>query len=93
MPTIGQPIFAEGHVHDLDDLLAVDLAERAAEDGRVLGEHGDRAAVDRAGAGDDAVAVGPRPIHAERGGAVADVLVELDERSRCRPAARSVRGR
>ena len=44
-------------VHDLDDLLAVDLAERAAEDGHVLAEDRDGPAVDRAVAGDDAVAV------------------------------------
>src|SRR6516165_3707091 len=48
-------------VHHLDDLLAVDLAEAAAEDGEVLAEHGDRPAVHRAGAGDHAVAVGPVP--------------------------------
>ena len=35
-------------VHDLDDLLAEDLAEGAAEDREVLGEDGDLAAVDRA---------------------------------------------
>jgi hypothetical protein len=37
MPMTGQPILI-GQVHDLDDLLAEDLAERAAEDGEVLGE-------------------------------------------------------
>ncbi len=31
----------QGEVHDLGDLLAVDLAQGAAEDGEVLGEHGD----------------------------------------------------
>ena len=45
-------------VEDLDDLLAVHLAEAAAEDGDVLGEDRDRPAVDRAVAGDDAVAEG-----------------------------------
>ena len=43
-------------VHDLDHLLAHDLAQRAAEHGEVLGEHADAAAVDRAVAGDDGVA-------------------------------------
>ena len=39
----------------------------------------DRAAVDRAVAGDDAVAVRPLVLHAEAGGAVPGQLVELDE--------------
>ena len=68
-----------GHVHDLDDLLAVDLAERAAEHRRVLGEHADRAAVDGALAGDDAVAVGPVRLQPEVRGAVARHGVELEE--------------
>ena len=42
----------EREVHDLDDLLAVDLAERAAEHGHVVAEDADRTAVDRAVAGD-----------------------------------------
>ena len=69
----------DGEVHDLGDLLAVDLAERAAEHGEVLGEHADLAAVDGAVAGDHAVAVGPLLLQAERGGAVPGELVELDE--------------
>ena len=44
------------HVLDLGDLLRVRLRQRAAEHGEVLGEHEDRAAVDRAPAGDHAVA-------------------------------------
>ena len=64
MPMTGQPVFMR-QVHDLDDLLAEHLAQRAAEDGEVLGEHAHRAAVDRAVAGDDAVAVGPVVLHAE----------------------------
>ncbi len=47
-----------GVVHDLDDLLAVDLAERPAEHGEVLGVDRDRAPVDQPGAGDHPVAVG-----------------------------------
>ena len=66
-------------VHDLDDLLAEDLAEAAAEDGEVLGEHAHRAAVDRAVAGDDAVAVGPVVGQVEVVGAVPRERVELDE--------------
>ena len=68
-----------GEVHHLDDLLAVDLAERAAEDREVLAEHADRAAVDRAVAGDDAVAVGPVLLQAEVRRAVPGERVELDE--------------
>ena len=71
----------QGELHDLDDLLAGDLAERAAEDREVLRVHGDLAAVDGAGAGDDRVAVGALGLHAERVGAVAHELVELDERA------------
>ena len=70
---------AERELHDLDDLLAGDLAERSAEGGEVLGVDRDRAAVDRADAGDDGIAVGAGLVHAERRGAVADVLVEFDE--------------
>ena len=44
------------HVLDLDDLLRVRLGQRAAEHGEILGEGEHRAAVDRAPAGDDAVA-------------------------------------
>ena len=39
-----------GVVHDLDDLLPVDLPERPAEHGEVLGVDRDRAPVDQAGA-------------------------------------------
>jgi hypothetical protein len=45
-------------VHDLVDLLGEHLAERPAEDGEVLGEDEDLAAVDRAPPGDHAVGVG-----------------------------------
>jgi hypothetical protein len=72
---------AHGQVEDLGDLLAVDLAEAAAEDGDVLGEDADRAAVDRPVPGDDAVAEGAPGLHAEGGGAVAGELVELGERA------------
>ena len=68
-------------VHDLGDLLAVDLAQRAAEDREVLGEHADLAAVDGAVPGDHAVAVRPVALQPERRGAVLGQLVELDERA------------
>ena len=58
MPIIGHAGL-QRDVHDLDDLLAEDLAERAAEDGEVLGEDADLPTVDGAVAGDDAVAVRP----------------------------------
>ena len=70
---------AQRELHDLDDLLAGDLAERSAEGREVLRVDRDRAAVDGADAGDDRVAVGAGLVHAERGGAVPHVLVELDE--------------
>ena len=71
-----------GEVHDLDDLLAEDLAEAAAEDGEVLGEDAHLAAVDGAVAGDDAVAVGAAVGHGEVLAAVPGQLVELGERAR-----------
>jgi hypothetical protein len=68
-------------VHHLDDLLAGDLAERPAEDREVLRVDGDLPPMDRAGTGDDGVAVGALLLHAERVRAVAHELVELDERT------------
>ena len=69
----------DGEVHHLGDLLAVDLAQRAAEDREVLAEDAHHAPVDLAVAGDDAVAVGPVLLQPERGRAVPRELVELDE--------------
>ncbi len=70
---------AHGGVHDLDDLGGVGFRERAAEDGEVLGIDEDRAAIDGAVAGDEAVAGDALLIHAEIGGAVGDELVRLLE--------------
>jgi hypothetical protein len=66
-------------VHDLDDLLAEDLAQGPAEDREVLREHRHRAPVDRAVARDDPVAVGAVLVLAEGHRAVPSVLVHLDE--------------
>ena len=71
-----------GQVHDLDDLLGEDLAQAAAEDGEVLAEQEDLAAVDRAVAGHDAVAPGAVVLQAEAVGAVAGEHVELGEAAR-----------
>ena len=71
----------DGEVHHLGDLLAVDLAERAAEDREVLAEHADLAAVDRAVPGHHAVAVGAPLLQAEGDRAVTRQLVDLDERA------------
>ena len=68
-------------IHDLDDLLAVDLAQRAAEHGEILAEHADRAPVHGAVPGDHAVPVGPGGRDPEVGGAVPGQLVELGERA------------
>ena len=57
------------------------LRQRAAEHGEVLGEQEDRAAVNRAPAGDDAVAGELGLLHAEIGGAVLDEGIELLERA------------
>ena len=64
----------------LDDLLAVDLAEAAAEHCRVLAEDADVAAVDGAVAGDHAVADRPVVLQTEVRAAVAGQGVEFDER-------------
>ena len=66
-------------VHDLDDLLAEDLAQRAAEDGEVLREDAHGAALDGAVARDHAVTEGAVLLLPEVGGAVAGELVELHE--------------
>src|SRR5207245_1249445 len=72
----------DGQVHHLADLLGEDLAERAAEDGEVLGEDEDAPPEDRPVARDDGVAVGASIHHPEVRLAVSDVAVELDERAR-----------
>ena len=69
-------------IHDLDDLGAVDLAQRSAEHREVLAEHADRSAVHGAVPRDHAVPVGPGGPDAEVGGAVPGQLVELGERAR-----------
>ena len=66
-------------IHDLADLLGVRLRQRSTEDREVLAEDEDRPAVDRAVAGDDAVA---EERFGRRRVAVRDERVELDERSR-----------
>ncbi len=68
-------------VHDLAHLLGHHFAERAAEDGEVLGEDEDLAPVDRAVAGHHRVAPGPALLHVEVVGAVADEGVDLLERA------------
>ena len=69
-------------IHDLDDLLAVDLAERPAEHREVLAEHADRAPVHGAVPGDHAVPVRPGGLDAEVVRPVPGQLVELGERAR-----------
>ncbi len=69
----------EGQLLHLDDLLAVHLAEAAAEHRRVLAEDADVAAVDGAVAGDHAVAERAVLCQAEVGAAVPGQRVEFDE--------------
>ncbi len=66
-------------VHDLADLLRVRLGERSAEDREVLAEEEDEPAVDRAVAGDDAVAEEVLVAQPELVRPVRDEGVELDE--------------
>src|SRR3546814_7395484 len=51
-------------VHDLADLFGMALRQRAAEDGEILAEDIDEAAVDRARPGDDAIPGNPLVLHA-----------------------------
>ena len=71
----------DGQLLDLDDLLAVHLAEAAAEHRGVLAEDADVAAVDGAVAGDDAVAERAVLGQPEVGAAVLGQRVEFDERT------------
>ena len=68
-------------IHDLHDLRGVGFGERSAEDGEVLRERVDQAAVDAPVAGDDAVAGNDLLVHAEVAAAVRDELVDLLERA------------
>src|SRR6202035_3586042 len=70
-----------GEVLDLDDLLRMRLAQRAAEHREILGEGEHGAAIDGAPAGDDAVAGNLGLLHPELGRAVLDEHVELLERA------------
>ena len=70
---------AAGLVLDHGDLLGVHLAERTAERGGVLGEQGDRTAVDGDGAGHDAVTIGTLVGKAEGGHVVTCLRSELHE--------------
>ena len=71
-----------GQVHDLANLLCMRFAQRAAEDGKVLGKHIDHATIDRAPTGDDAVAGDDGIRHAEIGGPMGDEHVIFFERPR-----------
>ena len=75
-----RPAGLDGQLLHLDDLLAVHLAEAAAEHRRVLAEDADVAAVDGAVAGDHAVAQRPVLGQPEVRAAVLGQRVELDER-------------
>ena len=74
-PTVVESNDGQAHgrrqVHDLLDLLAVRLAQRATEDGEVLGVDADLAPVDLAVARDDAIGVGTRVLEAHARGDVA----------------------
>ena len=78
MPMTGQPVFSAKSM-TLTIFSPKTSPSDAAEDGEVLGEDADRAAVDRAVAGDDTVAVRAVLLQAEVGGAVPGELVQLDE--------------
>ena len=78
-PTTGAP-HPHGVVHDLADLLRVRLAQRAAEDGKILAEDEDQPPVHRAAPGDDAIAGHALLGHAEVAAAVLDEHVVFLER-------------
>src|SRR4051812_49173310 len=79
-PTIGAPTDSARSITLY--LLGEHLAERAAEDGEVLAEEEDLAAVDRAPPGDDAIGERTGRLDAEPVRTVAGEHVELDERAR-----------
>ena len=70
---------ADCEVHDLADLLGHGLGQRTAADGEILGKDIDQAAVNRAAAGHDAVAVRMALVHAEVRAAVLDEHVVFFE--------------
>ena len=78
---IGAPTL-HGQIHDLADLFGVRLRQRATEHREVLAEHEDESTIDRAVAGDDAVAQVALAVQAEIGCAMSHERVELDERIR-----------
>src|SRR5690606_32310318 len=80
-------------VHDLHDLLGVRLRERAAEYREVLAEHVDEPAVDRAPAGDDAVAQILLLVEAECRRAVGNETVEFDEAALVQQQVQPLAGR
>src|SRR5690606_26302752 len=71
-----------GQIHDLADLLGMGLAERAAENGEILRKHIDQPSVDRAPAGDHAIAGDDGFTHAEIGGTMGDEHVVFFETAR-----------
>ena len=70
---------AHGQIHDFADFQRVGFRERAAENGEVLRENINQAAVDAAESGDKAVARRALLLHAKIDAAVADKFVELFE--------------
>ena len=72
----------ESHVLQLGDLLRVGLGKRTPENGKILGIDEDRAAVDGAGTGDNAVARHVTLIHAEVRRAMFDEHSGFLERAR-----------
>ena len=71
----------ERHVLQLGDLFRVRLGKRTSKNGKILGVDEDRAAVDGAGAGDDAIARRMALIHAEVRRAVLDEHAGFLERT------------
>ncbi len=70
------------HFHDLADLLRVDFAQRAADDGEILRIDVYEPTVDRPPAGDHAVAERTLAIHAEVACAVGDEGIDLVKAAR-----------
>src|ERR1700738_2861162 len=70
---------AHGRIHNFANFQRVGFGEGAAEDGKVLRENVDEAAVDAAEAGYEAVAGGALLVHAEIAAAMAHEFVELLE--------------
>ena len=92
MKTNGLPVCSDSSI-DVGDLVRMDLAGRAPQDGEILAGKVDEAAVDRGRAGDDAVGGNVLAGHAEVGLAVLGEEADLLEAAGVDQGVDRARGR